>query len=117
MKEYNSLLIDISKKGRKAYSLPKLDIDDIKIEDMIDQDMARQSELNLPEVGELELVRHYTLLSNKNFGVDTGFYPLGSCTMKYNPKINEDMAKTSKLYWNASIPIFGYSSRLSFFDV
>ncbi|WP_131006286.1 aminomethyl-transferring glycine dehydrogenase subunit GcvPB [Clostridioides difficile] len=92
MKEYNSLLIDISKKGRKAYSLPKLDIDDIKIEDMIDQDMARQSELNLPEVGELELVRHYTLLSNKNFGVDTGFYPLGSCTMKYNPKINEDMA-------------------------
>ncbi len=59
---------------------------------MIDQDMARQSELNLPEVGELELVRHYTLLSNKNFGVDTGFYPLGSCTMKYNPKINEDMA-------------------------
>ena len=92
MKEYNSLLIDISKKGRKAYSLPKLDIDDIKIEDMIDTDMARHSELNLPEVGELELVRHYTLLSNKNFGVDTGFYPLGSCTMKYNPKINEDMA-------------------------
>ncbi|CZR97041.1 MULTISPECIES: aminomethyl-transferring glycine dehydrogenase subunit GcvPB [Clostridioides] len=92
MKEYNSLLIDISKKGRKAYSLPKLDIDDIKVEDMIDQSMVRQSELNLPEVGELELVRHYTLLSNKNFGVDTGFYPLGSCTMKYNPKINEDMA-------------------------
>ena len=53
MKEYNSLLIDISKKGRKAYSLPKLDIDDIKIEDMIDQDMARQSELNLPEVGDI----------------------------------------------------------------
>lgn len=92
MKEYNSLLIDISKKGRKAYSLPKLDIDDIKIEDMIDQSMVRKSELNLPEVGELELIRHYTLLSNKNFGVDIGFYPLGSCTMKYNPKINEDMA-------------------------
>ncbi|MCC0659327.1 aminomethyl-transferring glycine dehydrogenase subunit GcvPB [Clostridioides sp. ZZV14-6154] len=92
MKEYNSLLIDISKKGRKAYSIPELDIDDIKIEDMIDPSMARQNELNLPEVGELELVRHYTLLSNKNFGVDTGFYPLGSCTMKYNPKINEDMA-------------------------
>ncbi|MCC0782260.1 aminomethyl-transferring glycine dehydrogenase subunit GcvPB [Clostridioides sp. ES-S-0108-01] len=92
MKEYNSLLIDISKKGRKAYSLPKLDVDDIKVEDMIDQSMVRQSELNLPEVSELELIRHYTLLSNKNFGVDTGFYPLGSCTMKYNPKINEDMA-------------------------
>ncbi|NLT47818.1 MAG: aminomethyl-transferring glycine dehydrogenase subunit GcvPB, partial [Clostridiales bacterium] len=46
----------------------------------------------LPEVSEVDVVRHYTLLSNKNYGVDTGFYPLGSCTMKYNPKINEDMA-------------------------
>lgn len=92
MREYNSLLIEISKKGRKAYSLPKLDVEDIKINDMIDENMIRKSDLNLPEVSELELVRHYTLLSNKNFGVDTGFYPLGSCTMKYNPKINEDMA-------------------------
>ncbi len=49
-------------------------------------------ELNLPEVSEVDIIRHYTNLSNKNFGVDTGFYPLGSCTMKYNPKINEDMA-------------------------
>lgn len=95
MKEYNSLLIDISKKGRKAYSLPKLDIEDIKMEDMLDENMLRSEELNLPELSELDVVRHYTLLSNKNFGLDTGFYPLGSCTMKYNPKINEDMASIS----------------------
>jgi len=92
MKEYNSTLIEISKEGRKSYSLPKLDIDDIEIEDMIEEKMIRKSQLNLPEVSELDIARHYTLLSNKNFGVDTGFYPLGSCTMKYNPKINEDMA-------------------------
>ncbi len=92
MKEYNSTLMEISKKGRKAYSLPMLDIDDIEIEDMIDEKYMRKSQLNLPEISELDIARHYTLLSNKNFGVDTGFYPLGSCTMKYNPKINEDMA-------------------------
>ena len=95
MKEYNSTLMEISKKGRKSYSLPKLDIDDIEIEDMIDEKMIRKSKVNLPEVSELDIARHYTLLSNKNFGVDTGFYPLGSCTMKYNPKINEDMAAIS----------------------
>ncbi len=95
MKDYNNTLMEISKKGRKAYSLPKLDIDDMNIEDMIDENMLRKEELNLPQVSELDVVRHYTLLSNKNFGVDTGFYPLGSCTMKYNPKINEDMAAIS----------------------
>ncbi|RDY26541.1 glycine dehydrogenase subunit 2 [Romboutsia weinsteinii] len=95
MREYNSTLKEISKKGRKAYSLPKLDIEDSKANDFIDDNMLRKSELNLPEISELDLVRHYTLLSNKNFGVDTGFYPLGSCTMKYNPKVNEDTASNS----------------------
>lgn len=95
MREYNSTLQEISKKGRKAYSLPKLDIEDSKVNDFIDDNMLRKSELNLPEISELDLVRHYTLLSNKNFGVDTGFYPLGSCTMKYNPKVNEDTASNS----------------------
>ena len=96
MIEYNYLLKDISKDGRKAYSLPKLDIDDIDINEIFDKKSIRKSELNLPQVSELDLIRHYTLLSNKNFGVDTGFYPLGSCTMKYNPKVNEDMANISK---------------------
>ncbi|MBU5306304.1 aminomethyl-transferring glycine dehydrogenase subunit GcvPB [Clostridioides mangenotii] len=92
MKNYDNLLIDISKKGRKAYSLPKLDIEDILLTDMVDADLLKETELRLPEISEVDLIRHYTNLSNKNFGVDTGFYPLGSCTMKYNPKINEDMA-------------------------
>lgn len=95
MREYNSLLIEISKEGRKAYSLPKLDVDEIKLDEMLDHNMIKKTDLELPELSELDLVRHYTLLSNKNFGVDTGFYPLGSCTMKYNPKINEDMASLS----------------------
>lgn len=92
MNNYNSLLIEISKKGRRAYSLPKLDIEDINVDDIIDDSDLRKKELEFPSLSELDVVRHYTLLSNKNFGVDTGFYPLGSCTMKYNPKINEDMA-------------------------
>lgn len=92
MENYDNLLIDISKKGRKAYSLPKLDIEDILLTDMVDADLLKETELRLPEISEVDLIRHYTNLSNKNFGVDTGFYPLGSCTMKYNPKINEDMA-------------------------
>lgn len=92
MKEYNNLLTDISKGGRRAYSLPALDIDDIPLTDMIDEDMIRKNGVDLPQINEVDLIRHYTQLSNKNFGVDTGFYPLGSCTMKYNPKINEDMA-------------------------
>ncbi len=54
--------------------------------------MLRKEPAPLPEVSEIEVVRHYTHLSQRNFGVDTGFYPLGSCTMKYNPKLNEDMA-------------------------
>lgn len=95
MIEYNKILIEISKIGRKAYSLPKLDIEDININDLIEEKKLRKEELNLPEVSELDIARHYTLLSNKNFGVDTGFYPLGSCTMKYNPKINEDMANNT----------------------
>ena len=51
-----------------------------------------RNELDLPEVAEIDLVRHYTNLSRRNFGVDLGFYPLGSCTMKYNPKVNENVA-------------------------
>ncbi len=96
MKGYNSLLIEISKEGRKAYSLPKLDVEEFKLDEMLDHNMIKKTDLELPELSELDVARHYTLLSNKNFGVDTGFYPLGSCTMKYNSKINEDMASLSK---------------------
>jgi len=96
MKDYNKLIIEISKEGRKAYSLPKLDVPDIDIDEVFPENYLRSAAPKLPEVSELDVIRHYTALSNKNFGVDTGFYPLGSCTMKYNPKINEDMASNSR---------------------
>lgn len=91
MKHYDKLIFELSRPGRKGYQLPtdSFGVDGIK---SIPSDLLRQSDPELPEVSELDVVRHYTNLSSKNFGVDTGFYPLGSCTMKYNPKINEEIA-------------------------
>ena len=93
MREYNKLIFEISKAGRVAYSLPECDVPQKDINELIPEEFISTKELDLPEVSQLDVVRHFTLLSNKNYGVDTGFYPLGSCTMKYNPKINEDMAR------------------------
>lgn len=92
MRSYNKLIFELSKEGRKAYSLPETDVERTPLEDMIPAHLLTKEEVELPEVSEVDVVRHYTLLSKKNYGVDTGFYPLGSCTMKYNPKINEDMS-------------------------
>ena len=78
--------------GRKGYSLPPLDIPEEKLESLLPEKFARKKKADLPEVSEVDVVRHFTRLSQLNFGVDEGLYPLGSCTMKYNPKINEDMA-------------------------
>lgn len=96
MKEYNKLIFEISKEGRNAYTLPKCDVPEIELCEMLGEKNLREVEAELPEVSEVDVIRHFTLLSNKNYGVDTGFYPLGSCTMKYNPKINEDMASLPK---------------------
>ncbi len=93
MRDYNKLIIELSKEGRKAYSIPKNDVETVDPEKYIPKNVLRKEDPKLPEVYEVEVMRHYTNLSNKNYGVDTGFYPLGSCTMKYNPKINEDMAR------------------------
>ena len=87
-KLYGNLIFELSKEGRKGYSLPKNNYGDYEIP----ASMRRAADAELPECDELTVVRHYTNLSNNNFGVDTGFYPLGSCTMKYNPKIDEEMA-------------------------
>ncbi|WP_372995532.1 aminomethyl-transferring glycine dehydrogenase subunit GcvPB [Lutispora sp.] len=92
MKDYNKLIFEVSKEGRKAYSLPPCDVEEKELNSLIPDSLLRDDEIDLPEVSEIDVVRHYTNISNKNYGVDTGFYPLGSCTMKYNPKINEDMA-------------------------
>ena len=86
MKYYDKLIFELSQPGRCGFSLPEnawgTDTE------ALPATLRRDAEAELPEVSELDVVRHYTNLSNMNFGVDTGFYPLGSCTMKYNPKIN-----------------------------
>src|SRR5690625_6362914 len=87
------LIFERSKENRISYSLPELDVPVVDLEASIGNAYVRKKAPDLPEVSELELMRHYTGLSNRNFGIDSGFYPLGSCTMKYNPKINEDVAR------------------------
>ncbi len=81
------LLFELSSSGRTAFSLPELDVPTTALP----LEMVRE-DVNLPEVSELDLVRHYLHLSQKNFSIDTHFYPLGSCTMKYNPKVHETAA-------------------------
>ena len=89
-KLYGNLIFELSKTGRKGYSLPKTDFQYSTSE--LPKALLRQNEAELPECDELTVVRHYTNLSHNNFGVNDGFYPLGSCTMKYNPIINEEIA-------------------------
>lgn len=96
MRDYNKLIFEISKEGRRASTIPPLDVPDTNLQELLPNNLFRETDTQLPEVSQLDIMRHFTLLSNKNFGVDTGFYPLGSCTMKYNPKINEDMASLPK---------------------
>lgn len=88
-KLYSKLIFDHSHPGRRGYALP--DYGYVKA-DALPAHLTRAQAPSLPEVDEPTLVRHYTNMSTNNFGVDTGFYPLGSCTMKYNPKINEELA-------------------------
>lgn len=90
-KFYDKLIFELSHKGRKGCRVPASVAGEGSIAD-IPAELRREKPLILPEVDEPTVVRHYTNLSTNNFGVDTGFYPLGSCTMKYNPKINEEMA-------------------------
>ncbi|WP_277423836.1 aminomethyl-transferring glycine dehydrogenase subunit GcvPB [Staphylospora marina] len=80
----------MSQPGRVAYSLPESDVPETE---GIPAEFLREVPAELPEVSELDLMRHYTELSRRNHGVDNGFYPLGSCTMKYNPKVHEDVAR------------------------
>ena len=89
-KLYSKLIFELSRPGRRAYSLPRTDVPETAA--ALPDVLLRGSEPALPEVDEPSLVRHYVNMSTNNFGVDNGFYPLGSCTMKYNPKINEEMA-------------------------
>ncbi|WP_233713399.1 aminomethyl-transferring glycine dehydrogenase subunit GcvPB [Lederbergia citri] len=83
----------MSTPGRIGYSLPEMDVPEIDIAECLPEGYVRENEPELPEVSELDIMRHFTELSTHNHGVDSGFYPLGSCTMKYNPKINEQVAR------------------------
>ena len=88
---YGKLIFELSRPGRRGYSLPENPWTAYSTS-QLPEGVRRQTAAQLPEVDEMTVVRHYTNMSNNNFGVDTGFYPLGSCTMKYNPKINEELA-------------------------
>ncbi len=88
---YGNLIFELSKKGRKGYSLPQ-NYDRTHSTSELPEALRRGKAARLPECDELTVVRHYTNLSHNNFGVNDGFYPLGSCTMKYNPVINEEIA-------------------------
>lgn len=82
------LIFELSSPGRIGFSLPPVDMDEAP---EIDASLLRE-ELDMPEVSEVDVTRHFVRLSQKNYGIDIGFYPLGSCTMKYNPKVHEDVA-------------------------
>ncbi|NTW83287.1 MAG: aminomethyl-transferring glycine dehydrogenase subunit GcvPB [Chlorobiaceae bacterium] len=87
MKE--KLIFDLSREGRKGYSLSANDVPDVPLDTILPSNSLRSEPASLPEISESEVVRHFVRLSNMNFHVDKGMYPLGSCTMKYNPKIND----------------------------
>src|SRR5688572_29327575 len=93
------LLFEISTPGARAVDLPASDVPHVEL----DPALASFTESGLPELGPLDVVRHYTHLSHRTFSVDANFYPLGSCTMKYNPKVNE---------WAAALPGFAASHPL-----
>ncbi|TAA70673.1 aminomethyl-transferring glycine dehydrogenase subunit GcvPB [Planococcus salinarum] len=94
-KDNQPLIFEMTKEGRVGYSLPELDVPEIDLAELLPEGLLREEAADLPEVSELDIMRHYTALSKRNHGVDSGFYPLGSCTMKYNPKINESVARYS----------------------
>jgi len=90
------MIIDLNQAGQMGSSLPELDVPAKALDSMIPGELLRKEDPHLPEVAEPQVVRHYTNLSARNYHVDRGMYPLGSCTMKYNPKIND---------WTASQPM------------
>jgi glycine dehydrogenase subunit 2 len=93
------LLFEISSPGKRAYQLPDLDVPAVDPAVALGTPHVRQEIEGFPEVSEVEVIRHFTRLSTWNYGIDLGLFPLGSCTMKYNPRINEAVARTEGLAW------------------
>src|SRR3954465_2945751 len=91
-REETVTIYERSKEGRRAFVAPETDVPETPVSELLPSDAIRSTPPELPEISEPEIVRHYNNLSKKNFDLDTGFYPLGSCTMKHNPKLNERVA-------------------------
>ncbi len=94
-----SLLFEISSPGKKGYQLPPLDVPPVDAAAALGRENVRAEIEDFPEVSEIEAIRHFTRLSTWNYGIDLGLFPLGSCTMKYNPRVNELVARTEGLAW------------------
>ena len=93
------LLFELSSPGKKAYQLPALDVPAVDPGAALGTENVREEIAGFPEVSEVEAIRHFTRLSTWNYAIDLGLYPLGSCTMKYNPRINELVARLEGLAW------------------
>jgi len=104
MRSIQKSIFEISRRGRKAYSLINDETTILEANELFDKEYLRETDARLPEVAEVDIVRHFTNLSRRNYGVDNGFYPLGSCTMKYSPRINEHLSM---------LPAFAYSHPLA----
>jgi len=87
------LLFEKGSEGRRGYSLPRWDVERLEAKDVVPPQFLRKELEGFPQLSEVDVVRHFTRLSQWNYGVDSGTYPLGSCTMKYNPKVNEEVAR------------------------
>jgi glycine dehydrogenase subunit 2 len=99
LSQNEALLFERSSPGKKAYQLPQLDVPDIDPGEALGAENVRAEIQGFPEVSEVEAIRHFTRLSTWNYAIDHGMYPLGSCTMKYNPRINELVARIEGLAW------------------
>src|SRR6266849_6279752 len=94
-----SLLFELSSPGKTGYQLPELDVPAVNAAAELGQANVREEIEDFPEVSEVEAIRHFTRLSTWNYSIDLGLYPLGSCTMKYNPRVNEAVARLEGLAW------------------
>jgi len=93
LKRREGLIFEVSSPGRIGYQLPPLEVDGVDLRATLGEGLVRGEIEELPEVSEVDVVRHFTRLSQQNYSLDEGMYPLGSCTMKYNPRINEELAR------------------------
>src|SRR5438046_6126335 len=89
-----ALIFERSQPGRAGFSLPPLDVDETILDEIIPPEFQREDDLQgMPEVSEVDVIRHFTRISTWNYSIDLGMYPLGSCTMKYNSRLNERIAR------------------------